>query len=144
MHNGFLEVIEIRPRPDRGLRWFIVLLGCGAGLSLLLAGVAQAWKAVGLVAAAGMAFCGISRRLPPRGSHYVARAVLLPDGRWTIFSGDSDPMNARLLYAWGARLGPVIALEWRCDDGRLRQAWLLERDLPRPTWRRLRVRLSLS
>jgi hypothetical protein len=144
LHNGFLEVIEIRARPDRALLWFTIVLGCGAGLSLLLADVAPAWKAAGLMAGAGTAFRGICRRLPRRGSHYVARVLLLPDGRWTIICGDSHPRNARLQCAWGARLGPVIGLEWRCDDGRRRQVWLLERDLPRPILRRLRVRLSLS
>ena len=141
--NPFREVIEIRPRPDRGLLVFALLLGCGACLAVYQAELSPMWKAPLALAICWSTVDGLRRRLWPTGSHYVARAVLLTDGRWTVFAASAEPVSARLCGAWGASLGPVIALEWRCGDGRRRQAWLLQGDLPAPAWRRLRVRLRL-
>jgi hypothetical protein len=136
--------MEIRPRPDRGLRGIAVALACSATVSVLLADIPGFWKALAATAIAISAFDSIHRRMSIRGSHYVARAVLQADGQWMLCCGGTDPIGARLSHAWGVTSGPVIALEWQCDDGRRRQVWLLRRDLPRPVWRRLRVRLGLA
>jgi hypothetical protein len=144
LRNGFREAIEVRPRPDGVLLWFVAALGCAAGISVGLADVPPAWKAGALLVVGAMALGNICRRRDTRSDHYVARAVLFPDGDWTIFCGNVELMDACLGSAWGTRLGPVVALEWRCDDGRRRQAWLLKQDLGPLVWRRLRVRLSLS
>ena len=144
MGNRFREAIEIRPRHDRGLLVFGFILAAGVSLSLRLADIPPCWQAIAALAALGSAFAWIRRRVSSRGSHYVARAVLLADDRWTIFGGSGAPVSARLCAAWGVALGPVLALEWRCTDGRRRQAWLLQWDLSPTVWRRLRVRLRLT
>ena len=88
--------------------------------------------------------CSKARRLWPRHPAYVARVLLLPDGRWRLETGAGRVLDARLLQGWGASHGPVMALEWACDDGRRRQAWLWRRHSPAVGWRRLRVRLRLA
>lgn len=123
---------------------FAGTLALGVGCSIVLADVPAAWKALGVASVVVSALADICDRVSPKGSHYVARAMLLPDGRWRLFGPATHPMNALLSSAWGIALGPIIALEWDCDDGRRRQAWLLRRDLPPTTWRRLRVRLSMA
>ena len=144
MGNRFREVIEIRPRPDCGLLFFGLVLASGACLSVHLADISYVCKAVAALAIGWLTFDGFRTRLSPTGSRHVARAVLLPDSRWTVFAGGAEPTRAYLCSVWGVALGPVIALEWRCEDGRRRQAWLLQCDFPGPVWRRLRVRLRLS
>jgi len=144
LHNGFRELIEVTPRPAGVLLWFVVALAAGAGLSIVTADIAAAWKCAAVPAIVAFAAREFRRWADPRGSRHVARAVLLADGSWSLLRSGSEVLQARLEHAWGVRSGPVIALEWRCHDGRRYQAWLLKRDVAPFTWRRLRVRLSLS
>jgi hypothetical protein len=142
--SGFREVIELRPE-GRG-EWALVLSALAGACALALHPVdlprAVRLALLGLVLAR-IALEGV-RRLDPRHPAYVARLLLLADGRWRIETGRGRLVEARLLHGWGASHGPVIALEWACDDGRRRQAWLWRRRCPAAAWRRLRVRLRLA
>jgi hypothetical protein len=142
--NRFREAIEIQPRPGRGWCFFALTLACSAALSVAVADIPGLLRVLAVIVIVVSALADTYHRVSPEGSHYVARAVLLADGRWTVFGRGGEPISARLSGAWGVAWGPVIALEWQCDDGRRRRAWLLRRDLPRPVWRRLRVRLGLA
>jgi hypothetical protein len=139
--NGFLEVLELYPHRDRGPAVLTLLVGAGAVAGVVSADLPPAWTFTSLAVVVGVV--GLSLHDALRGSR-LTRAVLLPDGRWNLFQDSTSPVPARLLYAWGAEFGPVIALQWRCEDGALVSAWLLSGELPSVTRRRLRARLRLA
>ncbi len=144
MASRFREAIEVRPRPQRGLLVFGLILAGGASFSVQLARLPVAWVTAGILVILGASGAGLAGHLGLFGDAWVARAVLRPDGRWSIFTGRGGPIEARLLRSWGESLGPVIGLEWACADNKHRRGWLLVGDLSAPVWRRLRVRLRLS
>jgi hypothetical protein len=139
--SGFSELIEVRPVAARV--WVAYGLGTAlfAAAAVRVADVAEpgASLLVQLVGA-GVAGCCWYRTCGPA---CVLRAVLRPDGSWHLFGKSGRPQKARLLRAWGRSGGAVIGLQWRNESGRCASAWLLRRDLPQPTWRRLRVRLRM-
>jgi hypothetical protein len=142
--GGFRTVIELRPEGRRACLPFLAAIAAACALAL---------QGVDLPPAPRLALLGlvIARlvlewrgRLSPRHPDYVEQVILLPDGRWRLQSGAGRQLEARLLRGWGASQGPVIALEWACEDGRRRQAWVWRHRCPPDGWRRLRVRLRLA
>ena len=73
---------------------------------------------------------GISSIAAPESGQRSVRAILQPDGRWRLHAGLADSVAAQLVAGWGASLGPVIALEWECDDGIARPGLAEPGDLP--------------
>lgn len=141
MSNGFREVLEIRPPANRGLHFTGLVLLPAACLAIAVADL----PVVGKLIAALLTVGGVVAAQIVRGSrHSVEGAMLLPDGRWTVYLRGGAAVGGRLRRAWGGSLGWVIALEWHCEDGRSRRLWLFEQDVPGPAWRRLRVRLRMS
>lgn len=143
MPGGFLEIIELRPRVDRGLHVLAFLLAPAAVAAAWLADPATLpgglRAAVLLAGAAGLGAAAWHRRRA-----WPRRAVLLPDGQWRLGGDGAAVVPARLARCWGAGAGPLIGLEWACADGGRRSAWLLRADTDARTWRRLRVRLRLA
>lgn len=144
MASPFTQVIEFRPRAGRWLAPY------GTALALLvacaLAGADMDWRWTAFLSAAVVCRLagGLRGYLSPFCRDYVAWARLLPSGAWQLEIDGCRPIGASLARCWGDGYGPVMALQWSCDDGRQRQAWLCVLDLHPATWRRLRVRLSLA
>ncbi len=144
LRNGFLEAIELRPRPARAVLAFgLIVIACALA-AVAGADLPWSWKAPTALAVVGLASVEMSVHLGTRNGRRIAAAILGADGQWQLLTASGQTVSARLLRSWGVSLGPVLALEWRCVDGRCRQAWLLHRDIPEQTWRRLRVRLRLT
>lgn len=143
MPGGFLEVIELRPRVDRGLHILGFVLAPAALASAWLADPATVPGALRtgllLLGACGLGVAGWRRRRA-----WPRRAVLLPDGQWRLGVAGVEMVVARLTRCWGAGEGPLVALEWACADGVRRSAWVWRTDTDPRTWRRLRVRLRLA
>ncbi len=127
------------PRRTRADRLTAVLaVACG----LVVEAVAGRYPGVpaGLGAALGCFFlCWHAWRTRNTGS--VTRAILDPDGRWTLVSPEG-PVTAKLLP--GSRvLGRSVVLRWQA--GRVtRSVWLTGAELPAAVLRRLRVRLMAA
>lgn len=135
-------MLELPLQPARGEVALVLVACAGAVAGAAFSAVPGGWAAVALACVIGAAALAVHDAV--RRPH-LARALLLPDGRWNLFVVDAtSPLPAELVRAWGTDLGPVIALTWRCVDGRLRCAWLLARELPAATRRRLRARLRLA
>lgn len=143
LHNGFRQTLEIRPRRS-GLAFFILIAVACALLALSIADLAPAWRwfllALVLVVAVARAHAHLGSASVGR----VRRAVLTADGRWRVTTASEVVTESALVSCWGSSLGPVIALQWQCADGRRRAAWLFRSQLSAPSWRRLRVRLRLT
>jgi hypothetical protein len=113
-------------------------------------GVLSALTIIDVSAMTRLALCGglvalLWVELAVRRRRAIVRAVLWQDGTWRLFTAAAaDPVPARLAHHWGASNGPVIGLEWACDDGRRCCAWLWCADFPPASCRRLRVRLRLA
>lgn len=139
----FSEVLEFEPRTGR---W----LGVAAAVLLLLIGVAlwRAALAAELKLSLGLAAIALLGRTLHQhrsgGSAHIARARLSPGGAWRLDLDAHRSTDAYLARCWGERYGPLIGLEWNCDDGHVRQMWLRRGDVPAQIWRRLRVRLMLT
>lgn len=73
----------------------------------------------------------------------VLRLAWLPGGRWQLET-PAGPAPARLVHRWGHGGGPVLAMEWVCEDGRQCRAWVWRHRCPPRQWRRLRVHLRLA
>ncbi len=144
LRNGFLEAIELRPRPARAVLAFGLIVVACALAAVAGADVPWSWKAPIALAVVVLAGVEMSAHLGTRSGRRIAAAILGADGQWQLLTASGQAVSARLLHSWGASLGPVIALDWRCADGRCRQASLLHRDIPEQTWRRLRARLRLT
>lgn len=144
MSNGFLEVIELRPTAGREPLVVLAILAPAGAVSVHLAQLPGRWILVAWLALAVATLLELRVALADGPAALGAR--LLPDGRWQLAGAGAGgaPVAAHLARAWGASLGPVVGLEWACEDGRKRRAWLLQRDLPARDWRRLRVRLRLA
>ncbi len=142
--NGFLEALEIRP----GAGSVAAVLGLFAVVAAL-AGIGAAelpmpGKFVAALVTAIAAGLELRLHVGARARRRITRAVLAADGQWQVFPADGPQVRGHLSRHWGASVGPVIALEWQCEDGRCRQAWLVRPQLPADTWRRLRVRLRFA
>lgn len=142
--NRFLEPVEIRSRPARTLVPYasaLALLGVWAAGRSDLPGLAR----LALTLAIGLRLAVAAwRHSPPANRDRVERAVLRPDGSWQLLAGAGDLVGARLVHAWGTSTGPVVGLEWQCDDGRRRRTWITRHDLSARSWRRLRARLRMA
>lgn len=144
MSNGFREVIEIRPKPGRALSFVAVVLVSGGLVSLCIADIPSRWQVVAALALVAAAAMEARSFTTPASRWRTVRATLLPDGSWRVSDRLADPVAAQLSRVWGASLGPVMALEWDCEDGIARRAWLFRPDVPARDWRRLRARLRLA
>jgi hypothetical protein len=76
-------------------------------------------------------------------SQHLQRAVLSPAGQWRLTYANGSAVPARLVHSWGTTVGPILALEWLTESGRIERVWLMRGQLPEATWRRLRARLHL-
>ncbi|CAG0942941.1 hypothetical protein GPROT2_01926 [Gammaproteobacteria bacterium] len=140
--NGFLEAITVGAEARREGLLFALALGAACGVAITSAGLDPMMQA-GIAAALLLRLAIGLWRLSPRHPAYVIRVTWLPGGRWRLDTG-AGTVGAQLLHAWGRSLGPVIALEWLCDDGCRRQAWLWRHRCARLHWRRLRAHLRLA
>lgn len=142
--NRFLEPVELRPRPGRALAPYVVslvLLSLWAIARSDVPGWAQLTLACGVGTRLGWAL--VRDRLRG-GETRVERAVLRSDGTWQVRSGSGSLVAAELRRAWGTSAGPVVGIEWRCEDGLQRRTWVGRRELSAAAWRRLRARLRLA
>lgn len=143
LHNGFLETVEIRPGRSGLALFTLIALAC-ALLAPSIADLAPRWRwllgAFACIVAVARAHADLGSASVGR----VQRAVLTGDGRWHVTAGSGVVTESRLVSVWGSALGPVIALQWHCADGRRRAAWLFRPALSARSWRRLRVRLRLT
>ena len=139
MRNGFRESIELPVGQRLPLAFLLVALCPACLLSVVLADLPARLKGViaFVVAVAAVAEAIRVRRATPD------RVTLLPDGRWRLEVA-GDVVEAELRRAWGASLGPVIALEWHAQGDRIWRAWLLRPSVATRDWRRLRARLRLG
>ncbi len=141
--NGFLAAVEVRCAPQAAGLPGIALPGA---ICFLAIGVADLPLFARLVAASLVVLrLGIEWRTRwwPHGPGYVRRVMWLPGGLWRLETADGAVM-ARLAHAWGCSRGPVIGMEWICENGRRYQAWLWRHGCPAPHWRRLRVHLRMT
>jgi len=105
--------------------------------------LALPWKcAISFLASANL-LASLRRNLPG-GPGAVHRATLVQGETWTLHGSGGNSSPAVLEGAWGERYGPVLALEWRCEDGVVRRAWITRWDVSPADWRRLRVSLGLA
>lgn len=140
--NGFLEMITVSAEAGRERLLAALALAVACGLAIAIADLPPVVR-IGLAAAVLARLVLQLRGTSPAAAGPVIRVMWLPGGSWRLETG-SGTVGAQLLHAWGHSLGPLIALEWLCDDGSRRRAWLWRHRCPQPQWRRLRVQLRLT
>lgn len=140
--NGFQEMVTLGAEARREQLLVVLVLAAACGLAIAIADLSPAVR-TGVAAAALARLIFQLWRLSPRAPGHVIRVMWLPGGSWRLETG-CGTVGARLMHAWGRSLGPLIALEWLCDDGRRRRAWLWQHRCPKPQWRRLRVQLRMT
>lgn len=142
--NRFLEPVELRPRPGRALAPYVVSLVLLSLLAIARSDVSD-WTQLALAIGIGARIGWACLRNTFRGGDTrVERAVLRADGTWQVLSGSGSLVGGQLARAWGTSAGPVVGIEWRCEDGLRRRTWVTRRDLSAAAWRRLRARLLLA
>lgn len=142
--NRFLEPVELRPRPGRALAPYVVSLVLSSAWAIARSDVPYAIQltlACGVGVRLGWA---LARDRLRSGETRVERAVLRSDGTWQVVSGRGSVVAAQIARAWGTSAGPVVGIEWRCEDGLRRRTWVTRRELSAAAWRRLRARLRLA
>lgn len=140
--NGFLEMVTVSAEAGREQLLVVLALAVACGLAIAIADLPPAAR-TGVATAVLVRLVLQLRGMWPGAAEQVIRVMCLPGGSWRLETG-SGTVGAQLLHAWGRSLGPLIALEWRCDDGRRRRAWLWRHRCPQSQWRRLRVQLRMT
>lgn len=144
MHNGFLQIVSIRP--EASTEWAIILAML-AGLSILALVTAElGWPlrlVLGLLVSLRLGL-ELYRRVLSSGADHVLYVDRLASGGWRLQTV-AGPVSARLLRVWGGQSGPLMVFEWTGTEDRGRwQAWLWRHRCPPAAWRRLRVHMRLT
>jgi len=143
LRGRFAECIELRPRHARLLVAYVVATALLGEAAVSCSALPLSWKcAISFLAGANL-IAGLRRNLP-RVPGAVDRATLVQGKTWSIRGPGGNSVAAVLTSAWGERYGPVLALEWICEDGVAWRAWITRWDVSPAEWRRLRVSLGME
>jgi hypothetical protein len=137
--NGFLEPLQI-PAGWKTAACCLAVVAVAALGALLLADLGPLVRAFGCIWILAM----VASAVRDLWSLRAAGVLELDAGGHWHFRTATGACRAGLRGHWGSHFGPLMGIEWRCDDGQCVRLWLSRLDLPATSWRRLRVRLRVT